>query len=143
MKTLFTLLFVSFATTAHAHHIEGHEMAAEMPSFEACENVMIAVLNKDNLPYWAPTPQVGNIAGCYEDLRIFSQKATPKMINQFVEEYEGQIRIFNTDVEFAGFIQQNQPNFEPSAEATPVSFGSQISVITPNQPGKLFNGLFQ
>ncbi len=139
MKTLFTLLFVSFATTAHAHHIEGHEM----PSFEACENVFIAVLNKDNLPYWAPTPQAGNVSGCYEDLRIFSQKATPKMINQFVEEYEGQIRFFDNNVEFAGFIQQNQSNFEPSAEATPVSFGSQISVITPTQPGQLFNGLFQ
>lgn len=139
MKTLFTLLFVSFATNAHAHHIEGHEM----PSFEACENVFIAVLNKDNLPYWAPTPQAGNVSGCYEDLRIFSQKATPKMINQFVEEYEGQIRFFNSNVEFAGFIQQNQPNFEPSAEITPVSFGSQISVITPTQPGQLFNGIFQ
>ena len=139
MKTLFTLLFVSFATAAHAHHIEGHEM----PTFEACENVMIAVLNKDNLPYWAPTPQVGNVAGCYEDLRIFSQKATPKMINQFVEEFEGQIRFFDNNVDFAGFIQQNEQNFEPSAQVTPVNFGSQISVLTPVKPGQLFDGLFQ
>jgi hypothetical protein len=69
------------------------------------------------------------------------------MINKFVEEYEGQIRFFDNNVDFARFIQKNQPNFEPSAQTTPVNFGSQISVITPTitptQPGQLFNGLFQ
>ena len=139
MKTLLTLLFVSFSITAHAHHIEGHEM----PTFEACENVSIAVLNKDNLPYWAPTPQVGNVAGCYEELRIFSQKATPRMINQFEQEFEGQIRFFDNNVDFAGFIQENAPNVEPTAQVTHASFVSQITVISPNQPAKLFDGLFQ
>ncbi len=139
MKTLFTVLFVSLSVTAHAHHIEGHEM----PTFEACEDVQIAVLNKYNLPYWAPTPQTGNVSGCYEQLKIFSQKATPKMINQFVEEFEGQIQFFDNDVEFAGFIQQNEINHEPTAEVIPVNFGSQISVIKPNQPRQLFNGVFQ
>jgi hypothetical protein len=139
MKTFFTLLVISFSLTAHAHHSDNHEM----PTFEACENVFLAILNRDNLPYWAPFPQAGNVSKCYEDVRIFSQRATPKMINTFVEEYQGQIQIFDNNVDFANFIQANEPDFNPSAQVTPTSFESQISVITPIQPGQLFDGLLQ
>jgi hypothetical protein len=143
MKTFFFVIIAAFMFPAHAHHTQNHE---DLPSFESCESVgAMALLNKDNQPYWADSSNSEAIQSCYEDLKIFSNKATPKMIHQFENEYEGQIRIFNSDIEFVEFIQENQQNFAPAAQVIDnVNFNSptQINVITPSKAA-LFNGVFQ
>ncbi len=138
MNALLVLVFITFTATAHAHHVNGHTA----PNFEACENVQIAILNKDNRPYWSPL-QSDRVASCYESLRLFSQKATPKMINTFTEEYEGQILFFDTNEAFANFIHANTDEYAPEAEVSPVSYKSQLSIISPVEPKQLFGGVFQ
>lgn len=143
MKTFFFAIIAAFMFPAHAHHVQNHE---GMPSFESCESVgTMALLNKDNQPYWANSSNSEAIQSCYEDLKVFSNKATPKMIHQFESEYEGQIRIFNSDIEFVEFIQENEQNFMPAAtQVDKGSFGTptQINIISPAK-AVLFNGAFQ
>lgn len=143
MKTFFFAIIAAFMFPAHAHHTQSHEGA---PAFESCESVgAMAVLNKDNRPYWTNSSNSEAIKSCYEDLKAFFNKATPKMIYQFENEYEGQIRIFNNDIEFVEFIQENQQNFKPDANVIDnanFSAPTQINVITPSKAA-LFNGVFQ
>lgn len=140
MKSLIVSLIAIFSIYAHAHHTENHEM----PSFESCEQVSMAFLNKRNQPYWVPQPTNNNldIQSCYKDLQIFAQKATPKMINVFENEYQGQIRIFDNDEDFANFIYENDPSYTPEALTTPVSFQTNTPVINTNT-AQLFEGLFE
>lgn len=143
MKIFFFAIIAALVLPAHAHHTEGH---LAMPSFESCESVgTMALLNKDNQPYWVADGQSEDIQSCYEDLKTFSAQATPSMIQQLELEYDGQIRIFKTDLEFVKFIQQNEQNFQPDAHfAGDKSFENQshINVITPTK-AELFNGVFQ
>lgn len=140
MKSLLISLIAIFTIHAHAHHTENHEL----PSFESCERVSMAFLNKRNQPYWVPQ-SVNNtldIQSCYKDLQVFAQKATPKMINVFESEFQGQIRIFDNDEDFANFINENDPSFTPEALVTPVTFEVNTPAIT-TDTAKLFEGLFE
>lgn len=104
----------------------------------------MAFLNKRNQPYWVPQPVNNNhdIQSCYKDLQVFAQKATPKMINAFENDFQGQIRIFDNDNDFANFIYENDPSFTPEALITPVSFQSNTPAIN-TDTAKLFEGLFE
>jgi hypothetical protein len=139
MKTILTTLFTVLTLNAQAQYIESHEM----PNFEACENIQyMAVLNKDNRPYWVMEPaDARDVEACYENVKIFVTKATPDMIHLLQREYDGQIRIFDNDVDFSEFVEEN--SYETASGVfEKAAFNSQISPILPNT-AKLFDGVLQ
>jgi hypothetical protein len=92
---------------------------------DVCENVIpMAVLTKDNMPYWSDTnaPLQSKIA-CYDSLKFVANNASREDLNQIEDEYEGKIRFFSNDRDFAQFIKEHQTH--PSAfvvEASTTSY---------------------
>lgn len=93
-KLLITIFITATSFAAHAN--------TEM--FTACEHISdMAVLAKDNVPYWTENRN-SNVQACYSDIEEFLAVATDEQVAQFNAEYEGQIVIYATDVEFAKHI---------------------------------------
>lgn len=88
--------------------------ASEQATFQSCESVeTIAVLAKDNMPYWARSTDAVATAKCYEIIKEFVNEANDDDIRELEEAFVGQVRVFLQDREFAGFIREQNPQAQP------------------------------
>lgn len=121
MKAIIALVIALSALAAHAENDN---------NFTHCEKVeAMAVLAKDNLPYWA---QVKNAAAqnCYIAVTQLINEGTDDQIVHFQIEHNNNIRVFKTDEEFAGFIQAHSDDYVPFTINYP-EYPTDIPVVTP------------
>ena len=100
--------------------------------FTPCEPVeAIALLAKDNMPYWAKG-EAPSKAACYQVLKAFAAVATSDDVTVLEEAYEGRVRIFADDLSFAQFIQEQQG--ANSFQVDAMKPQSLLPVFQPNVP---------
>lgn len=82
-------------------------------AFESCQSLpVMAVLAKDNYPYWTtPAVKYETAEDCYELVLDVTHNGSPEDIELLKAELNGQLQIFKTDAEFSQFINQ-QAEFE-------------------------------
>lgn len=84
------------------------DMAAEI---SACNTVTMALLAKDNFPFWsdenAPKAQVKM---CYDLLKDASINASPEQMENLLSAFNGNARIFYNDKDFSQFIKEHRPS---------------------------------
>lgn len=126
-KLTITLLVSMFAISAHANDM-----------FATCEHVSdMAILAKDNIPYWTANRNT-NVQSCYADIKEFIAVATPEDIAQFNAEFEGQIVIHTTDVDFAQYVTAKKTHEQ--AFVIPTSTHESLTpVIKPASAPKFFS----
>lgn len=115
--------------------------AFALPLLLQCENVRgMAVLAKDNIPYWSvePVTETSPARSCYHGIKALLKVASSEDIAQFNAEYEGQIVIASTDEEFAQFVEQNKTDDDAFSINDNAKNNVLIPVIKPSKP-KSFN----
>ena len=136
MNTVIALITAFFVIPAHA---ESSEL-----NFEPCTRVVsLAVLNKDNYPYWVQSPiQQTDVVICYNSVKTFVSQATDGEIAELETFFEGRIRVFSEDSDFKRFLD-SQPEFQNGAVGQSITFQSQVKTINPYIQPVLFTGLIQ
>jgi hypothetical protein len=127
-KITITLLVSLFALSAQANDA----------LFAACEQVSeMAVLAKDNIPYWTNNRNT-NVESCYSDIKEFISAATSEDIAQFNSEFEGQIVICTTDTDFAHYVTEKKSDEQKFI--IPISSQNSLTpVIKPSVTPKFFS----
>lgn len=121
MKVLIALTLAFGFSTAHAEE--------EIMNLAACAAVTpIAVLAKDNMPYWSESQDLAEKSACYNALKAIAQDATVDQIAELEEAFDGQVRILTNDIEFADFVKANKT---VSASSPEYVVESAVETLTP------------
>lgn len=104
MKNFFLVLLglQIFALPAHA------DITAEIA---ACNSISMALLAKDNYPYWANDAAPSHsVKKCYALLKDAALNASPSQLENLNSQLHIKTRIFFNDSEFAQFINEHRPS---------------------------------
>lgn len=127
-KFTITLLVSLFAVSAQAND----------ELFATCEHVSeMAILAKDNIPYWTNNRN-SHVQSCYADIKEFLLVATAEDIAQFNTEFEGQLVICTTDMDFAQYVTEKKTDEQKFMIPTPTQ-NSLTPVIKPSLTPKFFS----
>ena len=78
---------------------------------QACNSVTMALLAKDNYPYWADdAAPKAQVLVCYDLLKDAAINASPEQKNQLMSALNGNSKIFHDDKEFAQFLKEHRPS---------------------------------
>ena len=124
------LILVTFILT------QIHFAKAADTAFEACESLpVMAVLAKDNFPYWTTPVRDNNtdqVEQCYELVVDVANFGTPSDLDLLQNELNGQLKVFKSDADFSKFVTE-QVEFEQMKIETPKNVRPHLVPLTTSQ----------
>ncbi len=106
MKALFFALITTLSVSANAHHTDLHNAV-----IDACASVApVAILAKDNMPFWSQSKDTEEKMNCYETLKTMIEQATDEQIIGTEAAFNGTLKFCGNDQEYARFIKENRVN---------------------------------
>lgn len=108
--------FIVFILTLSSLNIASAGIGIDASDFH-CDKVNMAILAKDNLPYWnAPGNNPVYVESCYNSAAAYLTSGSLSDISMFKSAVAETVKVFSTDREFAEFIhrrEEGQPTYDP------------------------------
>ena len=139
MKMFSFIVSLLAVTITHAEPTDLTEV-----DFEPCTRILsLAILNKDNSPYWAQQPsEAADVIACYNSVRTFSKDASEDEIANLENAFGGRIRIFHSDADFGQYLEDVGFEADVTVEESEV-VSTQFPSFTPYSQTTLFRSVIK